>query len=133
MNTACYILNRTLIRPILRKTSYELWNNQKPNISYFHVFGCKCFIHNNEKKNLKKFDARSDEGIFLGYCISSKAYKVFNKNSLIIEESMHVVFDKSIAKPKDIDENDDKVETPYKDIQQLEQRKDVESLENNQE
>ena len=85
VNTACYILNKALIRPILKKISYELWNDQKPNISYFHVFGCKCFIHNNEKENLDKFDARSDEDIFLGYSISSKAYSVFNKNSLIVE------------------------------------------------
>ena len=133
INTAYYILNRTLIRPIHKKTSYELWNDQKSNISYFHVFGYKCFIHNNEKKNLGKFDARSDEGIFLGYSISSKAHRVFNKNSRAVEESIHVVFDESIGKPKDIDEEDDKVETPNKDIQQLEQRKDVESLENNQE
>ena len=114
VNIACYILNRTLIRPILRKTSYELWNDQKPNISYFHVFGCKRFIYNNGKKNLEKFDARSDEDIFFGYSISSTAYRVFNKNSLVVEESIHIVFDESIAKPKGIDEDDDKVETPNK-------------------
>ena len=99
----------------------------------FSCFGCKCFIHNNKKKNLDKFDARSKKGIFLGYSTSSKAYRVFNKNFLIIEESIHVVFDESIAKPKDIDKDDDKVETPNKDIQQHEQIEDTENLENNQE
>ena len=54
VNITCYILNRALIRPILRKPPYELWNNQKPNISYFHIFGCKYFIHNNGNKNLGK-------------------------------------------------------------------------------
>ena len=117
VNTTCYILNRALIRPNIKKTPYELWNDQKPNISYFHVFGCKCFIHNNEKKNLGKFDAKSDEGSFLGYSILGKAYRVFNKNSLVVEESIHVVFDESIAKSKHIDEEDDKVETFNKDIQ----------------
>ena len=43
------------------------------------------------------------------------------------------MFDESIGKPKDIDEEDDKIETPQKDIQQYEQSKNVESLENNQE
>ena len=90
---------------------------KKPNISYFHIFGCKCFIHNNGKKNLGKFDARSNEDIFLGYSTSSKAYRVFNKNSLVVEESIHVVFDESIGKLKDIGEEDDKIETPKKDIQ----------------
>ena len=83
------------------------------------------------KKNLGKFDAKSDEGIFLAYSILSKAYRVFNKNSLVVEESIHVVFDESIAKPKDLDEEDDKVETSNKDVQQNEQSEDVEGLEKN--
>ena len=67
VSTACYVMNRVLIRPILKKTPYELFKGRKPNISYFHIFGCKCFVLNNEKENLGKFDAKADEGIFLGY------------------------------------------------------------------
>ena len=99
VNTACYILNRVLIRPIIKKTPYELWNERRPNVNYFHVFGCKCFILNNGKSNLGKFDAKSDEGIFLGYSTSSKAYRVFNKRSLTVEESIHVVFDETNPSP----------------------------------
>jgi transposase InsO family protein len=47
VNTACYIQNRICIRPILNKTPYELWKNSKPNISYFHRFGCTCYMLNN--------------------------------------------------------------------------------------
>ena len=57
VNTACYILNRALIRSKLKKTPYELWNGRKPNISYFHAFGCKCFVLNNGRENVGKFDA----------------------------------------------------------------------------
>ena len=64
VNTSCYILNRVLIRPSLDKTPYELWKNKKPNISYFKVFGSKCFIFNT-KDNLGKFDAKYSVGIFL--------------------------------------------------------------------
>ena len=96
INTTCYILNRALIRPIHKKTPYELWHGWKPNISYFHVFGCKFFVHNNGKDNLEKFYAKADEGIFLGYSTTSKAYKIFNRRSLIVEESIHVVFDESM-------------------------------------
>ena len=53
VNTSCYILNRVLIRSSLDKTPYELWKNKKPNISYFKVFGSKCFILNT-KDNLGK-------------------------------------------------------------------------------
>ena len=94
INTSCYILNRVLIRSSLNKTPYELWKNKKPNISYFKVFGSKCFILNT-KDNLGKFDAKSNVGIFLGYSSSSKAYRVFNKNTMVVEESVHVVFDES--------------------------------------
>ena len=66
---------------------------RKPTVAYFKPFGCTCFIHNNGKDNLGKFDARSDEGIFIGYSTSSKAYRVYSKRTKIVEESIHVVFD----------------------------------------
>ncbi|GAV69077.1 hypothetical protein CFOL_v3_12578 [Cephalotus follicularis] len=91
-NTACYILNRTSIRSILKKTPYKLWRERKPNISHFPAFGCKCFIYNNGKDQLGKFDSKADEGIFLGYSLTSRAYRCFNKRTLLVEESMHVVF-----------------------------------------
>jgi hypothetical protein len=94
VNTACYVINRTIIRNTLNKTPYELWNNRKPNIGYFKVFGCKCFVL-NDRDNLGKFDAKSDEGIFLGYSTNSKAYRVFNKRTMVVDESMHVVFDET--------------------------------------
>ena len=92
VNTSFYILNRVLIRSSLDKTPYELWKNKKPNISYFKVFGSKCFILNT-KDNLGNFDAKSNVRIFLGYSSSSKAYRVFNKKTMVVEESVHVVFD----------------------------------------
>ena len=63
MSTSCYVINGVVIRNKLNKTPYELWKGRKPNISYFKVFGCKCFILNT-KDNLGKFDAKSDEHIF---------------------------------------------------------------------
>ena len=94
VHTACYVSNRVLVRPSLDKTPYELWHGKIPNIGYFKVFGCKCFILNNKEK-LGKFDSKTDVGIFLGYSSTSKAYRVFNKKTLVIEESIHVVFDES--------------------------------------
>ena len=78
----------------MNKTPYELWKNKKPNISYFKAFKSKCFILNT-KDNLGKFDAKSSVGIFLGYSLSSKAYRVFNKKTMVVKESIHVVFDES--------------------------------------
>ena len=53
----------------------------------------KCFILNNEKDILGKFDAKGDEGIFLGYFLQSKAYRVFNKRTIVVEESIHAMLD----------------------------------------
>ena len=86
-------MNRALIRPILNKTSSELYFGRKPNISHFHVFGFKCYVHNNGEDNLVKFDFKSDYNLFIGYSSSSKAFCVFNKRTLKIEESIHVIFD----------------------------------------
>jgi len=49
-------------------------------------------VLNNGKDNLGKFDAKSDEGIFLGYSLNSKTFRIYNKRTMIIEESIHVVF-----------------------------------------
>jgi len=57
------VFNRVLIRPILNKTPYELSKGRRPILSHLKVFGCKCFILNNDKENLGKFDAKVDEGI----------------------------------------------------------------------
>jgi len=92
VNTTCYVQNRIYIRPILEKTTYELCKGIRPNISYFHQFGCTCYILNN-KLYLKKFDVKAQRGIFLVYSERSKAYRVYNSETLCVEESMHVKFD----------------------------------------
>ena len=105
VNTACYVLNRVLIRPILKKTPYELFKGRKPNISHFRVFGCKCFILNNGKDNLGKFDSKADEGIFLGYSSQSHAYRAYNKRTMLIEETVHITFDETNQKMQDKHKN----------------------------
>ena len=92
LSTACYIINRVYVRKGTTKTPYDMWNGRTLNFGYFHVFGCRCYIL-NDKDYLGKFDSRSDEGIFLGYSGTSTAYRIFNKRSTIIMESVNVVFD----------------------------------------
>ena len=111
VNTGCYVLNRVLIRQILKKTPYELFKGRMPVLSHLKVFGCKCFILNNGKESLGKFYAKTDEGGFLDYAPQSHAYRVYNKILMTVEESMHVVFDETNPKlqdqvPKNADEED---------------------------
>ena len=93
VNTICYIINRVHIRKKLTKTPFELYHLRKPNISYFKIFECKCFVLNT-KDVLGKFDVKSYESIFIGYSSTSKAYR-YIKSTLIIEESMYVKSKKS--------------------------------------
>ena len=114
VNTACHVTNRCLIRVVLNKTPYELLNNRKPMLSYLRAFGCRCVVLNNGKDDLEKFDPRSDEGVFVGYSSSSKAYKIFNKRTQCIEESIHVVFDEYGSLKNDRSNNDDDVMKLFK-------------------
>jgi len=90
---------------MLNKTTYELFKGRKPNISYFHQFGCTCSILNN-KVYLKKFDAKAQKGIFLGYSERSKAYRLYNSETLYVEESMHVKFDDKEPGGKTLEQNE---------------------------
>nr|GEU47371.1 hypothetical protein [Tanacetum cinerariifolium] len=65
------------------------------DISYFHVFGCLVFIHNH-KDHLVKFDAKADDGYFLGYSFVSKAFRVFNIRSQQVAKTYHVILDESM-------------------------------------
>jgi transposase InsO family protein len=62
VNTACYAINRLYLHRILKKTSYEL-TGKKPNVSYFRVFGSKCFILVKRGRK-SKFALKAVEGFF---------------------------------------------------------------------
>ena len=74
VNTTIHILNRVQVRISSNKAPYELWFGKNPLVKYFKVFGSKCYIKRIDE-NLRKFDARSDEGIFLGYAYTKKEYR----------------------------------------------------------
>ncbi|KAJ9567460.1 hypothetical protein OSB04_003426 [Centaurea solstitialis] len=74
VSTACYPQNRTLIVKQTGKTAYEMVNKRKPNIKFFRVFGCICYLLNN-RDDLGKFDAKSDQSIFIGYSLNSATYR----------------------------------------------------------
>jgi hypothetical protein len=111
VNTACHAINWLYLHRLLKKTSYELLNGNKPNVSYFHVFGSKCYILVKKGRH-SKFAPKAVEGFLLGYDSNTKAYRVFNKSSGLVEVSSDVVFDETNGSPReqvdldDIDEDD---------------------------
>ena len=112
VNTACHAINRVYLHRLLKKTSYELLTGNKPNVSYFRVFGSKCYILVKKGRN-SKFAPKAVEGFLLGYDSNTKAYRVFNKSSGLVEVSSDVVFDETNGSPReqvvdldDVDEED---------------------------
>jgi transposase InsO family protein len=109
INTACYSINRLYLHRILKKTSYELLTGKKPNVSYFRFFGSKCFILVKRGRK-SKFSPKAVEGFLLGYDLNTRAYRVFNKFTGLVEVSCDIVFDEtngSQVEQVDIDELDD--------------------------
>jgi transposase InsO family protein len=109
INIACYSINRLYLHRILKKTSYELLTGKKPNVSYFTVFGSKCFILIKRGRS-SKFAPKAIEGFLLGYDSNTRAYRVFNKSTGLVEVSCDIVFDEtngSQVEQVDLDELDD--------------------------
>jgi hypothetical protein len=97
----------------LKKTPYELLTGNKPNVSYFRVFGSKCYVFFERSKS-SKFAPKIYEGFMLGYDSNSRAYRVFNKDSSCVETIYDAVFDEtngSQVEQYDLDNVDDE-ETP---------------------
>ncbi|GJX86274.1 ribonuclease H-like domain-containing protein, partial [Tanacetum coccineum] len=63
----------------------------KPALGFMRPFGCPVTILNTID-HLGKFDGKADEGFFVGYSINSKAFRVFNSRTRIVEENLHVQF-----------------------------------------
>jgi hypothetical protein len=109
INTACYSINRLYLHRILKKISYELFTGKRPNVSYFRVFGSKCFILIKRGRN-SKFAPKAVEGFLLGYDSNTREYRVFNKSTGLVEVSCDIVFDEingSQVEQVDLDELDD--------------------------
>ncbi|GJV89551.1 integrase, catalytic region, zinc finger, CCHC-type containing protein [Tanacetum coccineum] len=77
INTACYTQNQF-------------------GLSFFHVFGSLCYP-TNDHEDLGKFDAKADIGIFVGYTPAKKAFRIYNRRTQIITETIHVTFDELSA------------------------------------
>nr|GEX11517.1 hypothetical protein [Tanacetum cinerariifolium] len=109
--TACFTQNRSIIYRRFNKTPYELINDRKPDISFLHVFGALCYLKNdredisflhvfgalcylkNDREDIGELGAKGDIGFFIGYSANSCAYRVFNRRTKKILETMNVLFD----------------------------------------
>nr|GEZ70316.1 retrovirus-related Pol polyprotein from transposon TNT 1-94 [Tanacetum cinerariifolium] len=92
ITTACFTQNRSLVIPRHEKTPYHIINDRKPSVKFFYIFGSLCYIV-RDGENLDKMKEKGDACIFVGYFTQSRAYRVFNKRTRVIVETIHVNFD----------------------------------------
>nr|GEU31514.1 hypothetical protein [Tanacetum cinerariifolium] len=78
--TTCFTLNHLIIHKRFDKTPYELMYKRKPNIKFFHVFGCRCYLL-NDYEDVGKLKAKGDIGVFVGYSKESVAFRIYNKRT----------------------------------------------------
>nr|GEV42475.1 retrovirus-related Pol polyprotein from transposon TNT 1-94 [Tanacetum cinerariifolium] len=90
--TACYTQNRSIIHTHHNKIPYELVHNKKSNRTFFRVFGALCYP-TNDSEELGKLQPAVDIGIFVGYAPSRKGYRIYNKRTQRIMETIHIQFD----------------------------------------
>nr|GEY69542.1 hypothetical protein [Tanacetum cinerariifolium] len=91
VNTAFYVQNRVLVTKPHNNTHYELLHGRTPSAGFMRPFGCHVTILNT-LDSLGKFDGKVDEGFLVGYFVSSKAFKVLNSRTRIVQETLHVNF-----------------------------------------
>ncbi|GJU10038.1 retrovirus-related pol polyprotein from transposon TNT 1-94 [Tanacetum coccineum] len=90
--TACYTQNRSIIISTHGKMAYHIINDRKPLIKHLHIFGCICYI-TRDGENLDKMKEKGDPCVMVGYSTQSKGYRVYNKRTRLIVESIHIKFD----------------------------------------
>ncbi|GJU64553.1 putative ribonuclease H-like domain-containing protein [Tanacetum coccineum] len=91
VNTACYVLNRILVTNPHKQTPYELIIGRPPSISFMRPFRCPVTILNTLDP-LGKFDGKAEEGFLVRYSVYNKAFRVFNSQTIKVEENLHVNF-----------------------------------------
>nr|GEU40263.1 hypothetical protein [Tanacetum cinerariifolium] len=91
VNTACYVQNRVLVTKPHNKTPYELLHGRTPSIGFMRPFGYPVTILNT-LDSLGKFERKVDEGFLVRYSVNSKAFRVFNSRTRIVQETLHVNF-----------------------------------------
>ncbi|GJW43017.1 retrovirus-related pol polyprotein from transposon TNT 1-94 [Tanacetum coccineum] len=90
--TACFTQNRSIIHTRHNKTPYELLRGRKPNVEYFHVFGSLCYP-TNDRDDLGKMKPKADIGVFIGYSETSRGFRIYNRRTKKIMETINVKFD----------------------------------------
>nr|GEZ95260.1 uncharacterized mitochondrial protein AtMg00810-like [Tanacetum cinerariifolium] len=112
--TACFTQNRSIIHRRFNKTPYELINGRKLDISFLHVFDALCHPK-NDREDIGKLGAKGNIGFFIGYSADFCAYRIYNRRTKKIIETMNVLFDELSAMAFEQRSSKPKLQTMYDD------------------
>nr|GEU88259.1 putative ribonuclease H-like domain-containing protein [Tanacetum cinerariifolium] len=91
------ITHETSAAKTLKQNGFiERRNRKKPDISYLYVFGALCYPK-NDREDFGKLGAKGDIGFFIGYSANFVPYRVYNRRTKKIMETMNVTFDELSA------------------------------------
>nr|GEX19209.1 ribonuclease H-like domain-containing protein [Tanacetum cinerariifolium] len=91
VNSVSQPIQRVLVTKPHNKTPYELLLGKTPSIGFMRPFGCPVTIFNTLDP-LEKFNGKADEGFLVRYFVNSKAFRVFNSITRIVQETLHINF-----------------------------------------
>lgn len=106
--TAAHVYNHSPTKGIT-VTPEEAWTGKIPDVNHFRIFGCKAMVHVPKEKR-RKWDVKSKQMIFVGYCAESKAYRFFDPKTNACTKSRDVVFLENDLIPKNCFVTDNNVE-----------------------
>ncbi|GJV68415.1 retrovirus-related pol polyprotein from transposon TNT 1-94 [Tanacetum coccineum] len=95
--TTCYTQNRSMIRRRHGKTPYELLHKQNLSIYVSTCGWLTLCTQRNDSENLGKLQPKADIGIFIRYAPTKKAFRIYNRRTRQIIETIHVDFDELTA------------------------------------
>src|SRR5258708_6142306 len=95
VSMAAHTYNHTPSCTLKWRTPIEAWKpSQVPDVSYFHVFGCKGYMHVPSDKQ-RKLDAKAIEVMLVRYERRSNGYQLWDKHTHSVKLSRDVKFDES--------------------------------------
>ena len=94
VSTSVYLLNRLPTKSVQSKTPIEAWSGVKPFVKHLKVFGSLCYLHVPFIKR-GKLDERVEKGVFVGYAVESKGYRIYSLSRMKIVISRDVHFDEN--------------------------------------
>jgi len=115
VETALHIYNRQPMRCHEWKTPIEQFNGDKPDVSYFRIFGSLAYVFISLEQRQDKLSPKSEEMIFIGYEPNTKGYHFWSKDRRRVFISTNTIFDEKVFPYSSRDKEDGPAPIPVEE------------------